>query len=406
MKGPWLVFLPYVPYPITRGTYQRVYHLTQALGQSVEIDLFCLAENGEGHDQETAFSGFTRRFQSVTFHHPPWKGVFSGRLFQPLPSTVMHWQSKEVEDALAAFCEGQEYTGIVFCDLVLWPYIRKLFPHQRLRVMDRSRVDWLFQTEELNTLKLSFKDRLLRRENLSKIARLEKAAYSDLTAEVVCGPDDKTFLREKLGQDSKIHVLANGYNTTYFDVEKHPRDLSAHPSVLFCGALDYTPNRDGLDWFLEEIHPLILKEIPDYVFTIVGRNPPDDLADKADRPGVKLIGEVPDVRPWYQSCWIQAVPLRIGGGTRLKIVESLAMKTSVVSTHLGAQGLHLVHGKDILLADKPADFAHQVSHVLKTENLRKYLEDEGLKTTRENYTWTALGKQYVEIMEGLQDELI
>ena len=403
MNAPWLVVLPYVPYPLTRGTYQRVYHLTRALGEAETIDLFCLAENNEGLDQEAAFSGFTRRFHAEPFRHPPWPRLFPNRLLEPLPSTVTHWRNPRVKESLRLFSAGREYAGIVFCDLVLWPYIRELFPEHPVRIMDRSRVDWLFQTEELGTLKLGTKDRLLRRENLAKIARLEHSAYAALSGEVVCGPDDKIFLSGKLSDVDRIHVLANGYNARYFDPLKWPRQLTAEPSVLFCGALDYTPNRDCLEWYLEAIHERILTRLPAYTFLIVGRNPLPELRRQADRPGVRLVGEVPDVRPWYQQAWIQAVPLRIGGGTRLKITESLGMGTPVVSTTLGAQGLDLKPGSEIMLADSAETFAEAVVEVLGDPSARRNLEDNGLAAVQSAYTWDALGYQYVELLRGIKN---
>lgn len=404
MKAPWFVLLPYVPYPPTRGTYQRVFHLTRALGREVDIDLFCLAESGEGIGQEEVFAPFTRRYTAVSFKHPPWPRLFPDRILNRLPSTVNHWRSREVEVRIREFVAEKEYAGVVFCDLVMWPYVERILPGVRPRVMDRSRVDWLFQTEELETLNLSWKDRFLRRENLGKVARLERSVYREVSAEIVCGPDDRTFLRGKLPDVKRIHVLANGYNAAYFDSLKWPRRPTPSPTVLFCGALDYTPNRDCLDWYLRDIHERVLSEIPGYAFTIVGRNPTPDLKELAGKPGVELVGEVPDVRPWYQKAWIQAVPLRIGGGTRLKITESLAMRTPVVSTTLGAQGLELVPDRDIVLADDAEAFAGEICSLLRDTGRRQELEARGLEAVRDRYTWDALGARYVNLLEQVQDE--
>jgi len=404
MKGPWFVLLPYVPYPLTRGTYQRVYHLTRALGEHVEMDLFCLAESGEGLDQEAVFKTFTRRYKAAPFTHPPWPRLFPNRLMDKLPSTINHWRSEGIEEALSAFIGDRTYEGAVFCDLVMWPYMKRLLPGVRPLVMDRSRVDWLFQTEELATLRLGLKERFLRRENLYKIARLERIVYREVSGEIVCGPDDKRFLGGKLPGVEKIHVLANGYNATYFDPSKWPRKLTDSPTALFCGALDYTPNRDCLEWYLSEIHDRVLKEIPDYRFLIVGRNPLSDLKALAERPGVELVGEVPDVRPWYQKAWIQVVPLRIGGGTRLKITESLGMGTPVVSTTLGAQGLELVNGRDIILADGADAFVKETVSILRNRQMREELEMNGLDAVRGRYTWEALGAAYLKILEAVRNE--
>src|SRR5439155_1485278 len=108
---------------------------------------------------------------------------------------------------------------------------------------------------------------------------------------------------------------------------------------------------------------------------------------------------VPDVRPYYRRAWLQIVPLRIGGGTRLKIVESMAMKTAVVSTSIGAQGLGLRHEHNILLADTAADFVRETARALKDAALRERLEGAGLHTVRERLSWPILGQRFCDIIE-------
>lgn len=383
------LFMPYIPFPVDRGTYQRVYHLFVELAKSFEVDLVCLQEDSSRNLE--AFESQTARRLAIPFQNAPWQRLFPERLLNPLPTTVQHWQVDGVAEALAEFTEGQHYDRVIFIDLVLWPYIRQLFPEHPFRIMDRSRVDWLFQTEELNTLQLSLKERLLRRENLNKIARLEREAYEELSGMIVCGWDDKTFLEKQLGDAKKVFVLANGYNEAFFDPLTHPRKLTEVPSILFCGALDYSPNVDAVDWFADSIWPQIYKQMPEARWRIVGKSPDARSRRWAAMRGVELIGEVPDVRPYYQSSWLQVVPLRIGGGTRLKIVESLGMRCPVVSTTLGAQGLDLKDGADLLLADREEDFASAVVQLLRDSPAREQIAETGHQTVQANYRWEQLG---------------
>lgn len=394
-----LLFMPYIPFPVDRGTYQRVFHLFVELSKSFEIDLACLQEDPSRTMEP--FEPYTRRRLAIPFKNAPWQRLFPDRLMNPLPTTVQHWQVDGVADALAGFVEEQEYDRVIFIDLVLWPYIRELFPDHPCRIMDRSRVDWLFQTEELNTLRLGLKDKFLRKENLGKIARLEKEAYDALAGMIVCGWDDKDFLQGKLGASDKVFVLANGYNETFFDPSEHPRELSDEPTALFCGALDYSPNVDAIDWFADSIWPQIRKKMPGARWKIVGKSPDHRSKRWAEIDGVDLIGEVPDVRPYYQSCWLQVVPLRIGGGTRLKIVESLGMRCPVVSTTLGAQGLDLKPDVDIALADAEGAFADAVVHLFQYQSYREQMEASGYQNVRENYRWEQLGKKLNEYIGSL-----
>jgi len=391
--------MPYIPYPVDRGTYQRVYNLLVELAKEFSIDLACLQE--ERARTMAPFESIVERSIAIPFQNKPWAKLVPDRLLNPLPSTVAHWQDAGALESLKDFVKGQNYSIVQCIDLVLWPYMEALFPGHPCIVMDRSRVDWLFQTEELATLQLGWKERLLRKENLWKIARLEKTAYAGLRAMIVCGPDDLNFLNSCLSDTKKVFVLANGYNESYFDHVAFPQKLSKSPTVLFCGALDYSPNVDGIDWFADKIWPRIHASMPEVVWRIIGKSPDERSKRWGELEGVELVGEVEDVRPYYQSAWLQVVPLRIGGGTRLKIVESLGMDTPVVSTTLGAQGLNLKNKEDILLADSPEVFAQSVLTLLQDDVMRNSMQSKGYQAVQENYRWSTLGKKLSTFLNSL-----
>jgi glycosyltransferase involved in cell wall biosynthesis len=396
-----LIFLPYVPYPLMRGTYQRVYHLAEALGGHFEVDLFCLSSEPEDASHLARFQEFCGRVHFESFQHGPWAPFLTDRIWHPLPVTVRHWWSEKVLESFRKFTDGRDYDVVNFCDLVLWPYVKAVFPRHPVRVMDRSRVDWLFQTEVLNTMKQGFTAKLKMRENLAKIARMEREVRDELALTVVCGPDDKTFLEEKLGPCDRVFVLPNGANVGFFNANEWPPLPTQAPTALFCGALDYSPNTDGLAWYFEAIHPLVLKQRPDFKVILVGKNPTDEVRKYASLPSVDFAGEVPDVRPYYQKAWMQLVPLRIGGGTRLKIAEGLAMSNPVVSTTLGAQGLELHHDEHLLLADSPQAFADAVVRYIDDAALRRRHGAAGRARILEIYTWNALGDRLADRLNSL-----
>jgi glycosyltransferase involved in cell wall biosynthesis len=384
-----LVVYPYAPYPVTRGTFQRTFHLLRELARRHPIDFFCLDEDGVAAPHQSVFEAFCRRVHFHRFRHPPWPGLFPDRLLNLTPTTMRHWEDPTAQAALDAFAAGHDYDLVYFCDLVLWPYARRL-PCPAPRIMDRSRVDLLFQTEELRTLKLSAKQRLLRRENLLKLRRVERAAARELAATIVCGPDDETFSRAEIDAKAPIFVLPNGCDTTFYDQDAFPHREPAAPTYLFCGAMDYSPNTDALAWYFDAIDPLVRVSMPSRRVQIVGRNPTAAVRAHADLEGVTVTGEVPDVRPHYQTAHFQIVPLRIGGGTRLKIVESLSIGCPVVSTTLGAQGLDLVHDEHILLADTPAEFAAAIQRLAGDPALRARLRVAGRARILERYGWPSL----------------
>jgi len=393
--------LPYVPFPLRRGTFQRVYHLTEQLANHYAVDLFCLSTEQEDNDHRARFASMCNRVEFAPFEHPPWPSFWTNRLWHPTPTTIRHWFSAEVDQSLGTFTESCEYDLIFWVDIVLWPYIQKHFGRHPVLVMDRSRVDWLFQLEELNTLNDTTWGKVMRRENLMKMARVEREVVRSIQLEVVCGEEDKEFLDQRLGQPDRTFVLPNGANVGFFNRDEWPPQPTAFPSALFCGALDYTPNVDAMRWYFGEIHERILRLCPEYRLILVGKNPTDEVRAFADRPGVVFKGEVPDVREFYQKAWMQIVPLRIGGGTRLKIVEGLSMENPVLSTTLGAQGLELEHESELLLADDAETFATACHRLIQDPALRKRLAQAGRSQVYRSYTWQALGARLIEKLNQL-----
>jgi glycosyltransferase involved in cell wall biosynthesis len=136
--------------------------------------------------------------------------------------------------------------------------------------------------------------------------------------------------------------------------------------------------------------------VPGLKVLIVGKAPVEEVRAHGSRSGVTVTGGVPDVRPYYRRAWLQIVPLRIGGGTRLKIPECMAMRTPVVSTTIGAQGLDLRHDHDILLGDTPEEFARETARALGDAALRAHIEETGFRTVHERLGWGRLGAKLAE----------
>lgn len=387
-----LVFYPYIPYPVDRGTYQRTFHLLRELAREHEVDLLALSEGGERMEHRGVFEQFCNRVEFVPFEHPQWPRLHE-RLLNPKPTTIRHWELAHVADALDRMLRTERYDLVHVCDIVLAQFF--LDKHQDVPLsVDRSRVDLQFQLQQHATMSHGLKAKLLDYENLAKLVAFEKRVARRATLQVVCGPDDKVFIRDHISRTAPVLVVGNGVDLDYFRPDAAPDERAAEPTILFCGAMDYTPNVDALRWFFGEgIHDRLLERVPDLRTLIVGKSPLDEVKAHGARRGVTVTGGVPDVRPYYRRAWLQIVPLRIGGGTRLKIVESLAIGTPVASTTIGAQGLDLVHGHEILLADTAADFAEQTARLLEDGALRSRIEARGMTVAQSRFGWPTLGRQ-------------
>ncbi len=200
-----------------------------------------------------------------------------------------------------------------------------------------------------------------------KMREFEGRAGRQFDSVIAVSPQDKqTFDRDYGWQH--VQTIDTAVDTDYF----YPTNESEDPQLLvFVGSLDWLPNQDGLTFFAREIWPRIRARRPETRFQIVGRNPPGEIRDLGKIDGIEVVGTVPDTRPWLAPAALVVVPLRIGGGTRIKIFEAMAMGKAVVSTSLGAEGLPVTSGDDVLLADTPAEFAEAVIGLLENSERRR-----------------------------------
>jgi polysaccharide biosynthesis protein PslH len=394
-----LFFYPYIPYPPNRGAYHRTYHFAREMSRYHEVDLLALAENCDGMEHAGVFEKFCGRVEAIPFQHPPWARLMPDRLMNPLPATIAHWTLPQVAPALDKMVASGDYDAVHVCDIVLAQYFLEAGRPWPL-VTDRTRVDLQYQWMEHRRMRHSLRSRVLNFENFLKLWRYERLIAKRVAFQVVCGPDDEAFLRKHVSRDMRIAVVPNGVDLDYFHPFAAPDETrSVQPTILFCGAMDYNPNVDALRWYFSEIHKALRRKIPGLQVLIVGKDPVKEVQSYAEKANVTVTGGVPDVRPYYRRAWLQIVPLRIGGGTRLKIVESMAMSTAVVSTRIGAQGLDLRHDHDILLADSAENFIRQTARALKEIDLRESVERNGLETARSRLSWPMLGKRLSEHYE-------
>ncbi len=394
-----LVIYPYIPYPIDRGTYQRTFHLLRELAREHTVDLIALSENGERLEHRPVFEAFCREVTFVPFQHPQWPKLFPNRRLNLTPPSIRHWQLPHIAEVIRQQVKSRRYDLVHVCDIVLAQYF--LDEHKDIPLsIDRSRVDLQFQTQQAAFNTHNIKDKFLAGEHLAKMWLFERKIARRSQLQVLCGPDDEVFVRQRISQEVPLQVIANGVDLDYFKADPEPGPLAAQPTVLFCGAMDYTPNVDALRWFFSGIHERVLKAVPNLQVLIVGKSPLPEVQAYATRPGVTVTGSVEDVRPFYRRSWLQMVPLRIGGGTRLKIVESLAIGTPVVSTTIGAQGLDLKHDTNILLADTIETFADQIVRALQNPPLREHLRVNGIRTARERFGWRQIGAKLCRAIES------
>jgi sugar transferase (PEP-CTERM/EpsH1 system associated) len=228
------------------------------------------------------------------------------------------------------------------------------------------------------------------------LARAERG-YVQLADHVLAvSENDRTFFAQYV-VPARLSVIPTGVDTEYFQPHEGPEQPD---SMAFTGIMDWMPNEDGVTYFVEKIFPLILREAPKAHFWAVGKRPPRRIQALAS-DHVTVTGAVEDIRPYVAKAAVCVVPLRSGSGTRIKIFEAMAMGKAVVSTTLGAEGLPVRHGENIVLADDPADFARQVVELLRDPQRRERIGRAARQLVEESYGWQMVAGEFDRIIQEL-----
>jgi glycosyltransferase involved in cell wall biosynthesis len=204
---------------------------------------------------------------------------------------------------------------------------------------------------------------------------------------------------KKMFAITNVSAVPTGVDLDYF--HKPSTQSSEGADLIFCGSMDWLPNVDAVEHFLLEIFPLIRAQRPETTFVIAGRSPDPRVHRAAEgQPGVSVTGKVPDMRPYLWGSKISVVPIRIGGGTRLKVYECMAASLPVVSSTVGAEGLAYTADRDILIADTPAAFAQQCLALLSNELPRQSIATEALSLVERSFSWASATAHFESILEA------
>jgi glycosyltransferase involved in cell wall biosynthesis len=213
---------------------------------------------------------------------------------------------------------------------------------------------------------------------------------------VVSSADLDTTVAAVADGETRVEVVPNGVDCSF----NRPGLAQPQPnSLVYNGSLTYSANRDAMAYFLDTIYPLVRRTVPDVTLTITGSTAGVDLSALPLDGSVRLSGRVPDIRPQVAKATVCVVPLREGGGTRLKILEAMALGTPVVSTTKGAEGLNVVNREHLLIADDPERFAQYTVEIMRNPEWRQHLACNARKLVEQEYEWSEIGERFVSLVE-------
>lgn len=388
--------------PLDTGGKIRSYSLLRELARRHEVSVFTFypTQENDRHEELQAFC-------KEVFLHPmklPSRASFLDmlgyvrNLIRPVPYSMVKYCRPKAKNRLRELLSSRSY-DVIICDFLLtsavipWdlPCPKVVFTHnveaviwERHWRVSRNPLWKLISWREYRTMARVERHYLSKADHVLTVSDADRDAFSKIIAA------------------QKITSIPTGVDLNYF--KSASRTMSfREPNIVFTGSMDWTPNEDAILYFAKEILPMIRDRAPRVKLRVVGRAPsPRVLALAAEKSNIEVTGTVPDIRPYLDSADVCVVPLRIGGGTRIKIFEAMAMEKAVVSTTIGAEGLPVTHGKNILLADDPVEFANHVLRLLSDTEQRKQISHAARELVESRHSWSAV----VGVMSSALEETV
>jgi len=387
-----------LPYPPDSGVRIPTYNFMRELSKRHEIYLFSLIHSEDEQDYIENLKPICRQIYISKLKLPGiseknrLKDIF--KLFSKLPLSIKRRESKQAKGKLIKIIRENKF-DIVQIEQTAMAEYGNLVKNIPVVLNTRDIVNQMIKRQSINT-KNFIKRKILYHE-YKKMLIYEINVYKHFAGILTISEKDKGFFVSNGAPEEKVKVIPNGVDEDYYNfLEK-----SSESAVIYTGNMNYYANYDAVQYFCQDIFPHILKQ-KKVKFIIVGKEGKIKEFTK-NEINVKTTDYVDDIRPYFQKASILVVPLRIGSGVRNKILEAMAMGRPVVSTSVGCEGLDVTDGENIIIADKPEDFAHKVISLLESPELQKKLIRAGRKLVEEKYSWENVCKKLENVYEKLKE---
>ncbi|MBK9165436.1 MAG: glycosyltransferase [Acidobacteria bacterium] len=388
-------------HPVDKGGRIRTYQMLRELKKEHEITYLTLDDGTAAADARELAAEYCSELITVPHQvapkfSPRFYGELAGNLFSKLPYFIAKYRSPAMQQAIeTTVADGRH--DILVCDF-LHPAIN--LPQKSIGIptlLFQHNVEAMIWRRHYEVAESMPKKAYLKSQ-WERARRFERQACRRFDTVVAVSKEDGEVFRSEYGH-KRVKEIGTGVDTEYFTPVNG--DRTTKPNIVFTGSMDWLPNSDAVMWFTKEIFPRIKQEIPEATFTVVGRDPFPEILELAKRdPSIKVTGRVDDVRPYMREAAVFVVPIRIGGGTRLKIFEAMAMGLPVVSTTIGAEGLPVTDGKDILLRDDPPTFSQAIVSLFVDLEYAAGLSESGSNIVRRRFAWHRIAKQFSDIADN------
>jgi len=400
-----LYFAAHQAWPLTSGNRLRDYHLARELAKRASLTFVEMCHPGEQPSSPPSDSGFEEVISlKKGAGYTPDKIVRG--MTGPTPLTILSYFQTRSASQLANLLTRRRFDAVQIEGVHLSRYLSVIqeVPNRPAILVDWHNIEseamWRYSENTSNPLK-----KVLARRTAALLQRTEMMLLERCGVHTVASERERGKLLAQC-HSANIHVIPNGVDTDFFSparIAEMPRDdvVSVRKrSILFVGSMDYHANVEAVIWFTREIWPEIARRHPELEFIIVGRCPSSAVRELISER-VRVTGTVEDVRPFYASAAALVVPLRVGSGTRLKILEAMAAGVPVVSTRLGAEGIDATHDVHLLNADNRTEMAAAIDQVVNSPETRSRLIQAARDLVVKYYDWALLGQELYRIHDDL-----
>jgi polysaccharide biosynthesis protein PslH len=393
MKILWVC--PFFLHPTDRGAQIRTLGTLRELHKRHEIHFAALNDprNLEGPGRSTEYSS---RHLSVEHAAPGRRSLgivpqLANSIVNAVPMAVFRYSSKRLKQEIAALIDAEHYDSIVCDFLAAAPNL----PDLGQCVLFQHNVETTIWQRHVEQCRSRLK-KIFFQMQAGKMEAYERKVCRAAKHVIAVSEIDALRMKRMFGIDA-VTSVPTGVDVEYFAPQGVAPSVS---DMAFCGSMDWLPNVDAVVYFLSEVFPLIRKRLPGATFTVAGRSPDAKVLRAAQGlAGVTITGKVEDMRPYLWGAKISIVPIRIGGGTRLKIYECMAAGVAVVSTTVGAEGLRYSDGEDIVLADDASGFAAACVRLLSEDAARRTIARNALERAQREFSWAAVSREFEAILD-------
>lgn len=384
-----LFLTPQLPYPPRQGAALRNWGLISGLAARHEITVLSFHEPGASSPPRELPG--VRQLETVELPRRTSRERLYGLLLTLQPDMALRLASEKYVERLRKLLEEQHFDVAHVGGLEMAPYLDILTAARRrpLVVFDDLNCEYLLQKRAFITdlrIPARWPTALYSFVQWQRLRRYEAQVCSRADHVLAVSEVDADKLR-RLVPGLKVTVVPNGVDTGAYAPTPAPADPA---TLVFTGTMDFRPNVDAVLWFAGKVLPRLQKEVADVHFLVVGQRPHRRLEGLRSHSVVTLTGWVEDTRPYIARATVYVAPLRIGGGTRLKLLEAMAMGKPVVATTLGAEGYPFTPGRELLLADTPADFASAIIMLLRSPHMRLKLGRSAREFVEQHYDWRSI----------------